>query len=476
MRNLLFLTLCSCILPLQPALGGYGLRGGHPNAIRPQNHTDEFFITLFNSSYQPLTCYYDHKQATYFSRDGINNLFYYPSDKYKSAENFLRKAKLLEMNGIIWFPEFWVNQDFGAYEYEQWVKGCSGNHANLFGWFMPDELPMVLMRADKKRNPIFDPANPKLHDPKNSNKPWFFNKQDPDAMNTVIGRTRWYAKRIRNMDPKSHVIISPGNGGAMSDLRLWVTTLENLAEYCNVWIRVVYPNWVIRPRVMLIYEYEQWLKCREQVKKNGTNVEDLYFMLLLESFKGPYSNRINYIKPEIIRFDAYASLTLGSQGLMWWEGKSWDDPKPEAQAMYAAIRRVAREINIPYGVHLAPCLLADEPEQHITASVISGPRLAPPYYGNKYDSIQVRLKQEGAGGQLYLFVANFSERWKGKSFRNSGGAVRARFRGFENDYRRAQVIVDSRASRQSLREIAIQNGAFVDDFPELTARVYQILK
>lgn len=472
MEKQLFIITCYLVLPITTALGGHGLPGGHPNRM----HSNELFITLFNSSYQPPNCYYDQKQATYFSRDGINNLFYYPSDKNKSAQNFLRKAEGLGMNGAIWLPPHWVKQGFDAYDYERWIKGCSDRHANLFAWFMPDELPSVLMKADKEKNPIFDPTKPQLHDPKNPKIPWFFNKRYPDAMNTAIGRTRWYAKRIRNADAKSHVIISPGTGGALGELKRWCTTLENLAEYCNVWVRGAHPNYVVRPRSMLIYEYEQWLKCRAQAKKKGIKVENLYFMLFLESFKGPYSNRVNYIRPEIIRFDAYASLTLGSQGLMWWEGKSWDSPSPAAQAMYAAIRSVAMEINIPQGVYLAPCLLSDEPKQSIIASIISGPRHAPPYFGNNYDSIQVRLKQESSGGPLYLFAANFSQKWEKKSFASRGGSVRARFSGFGDDYRRAQVIVDSRVQEPSQCTISITEGVFEDDFPELTARVYQILK
>jgi len=379
------------------------------------------------------------------------------------------------MNGVIWLPPHWIKQGFDAYKYEWWIRNCSDNHANLFAWFMPDELPSVLMRADKEKNPIFDPAVPGLHDPKNHKIPWFFNEQDPDAVNTAIGRTRWYAQRIRNADVKSHIIFSPGNGGALKDIERWSTVLENLSEYCNVWVRGAYPSWVDRPRSMLIYEYEQWLKCRERAKKNGTKVEDLYFMLILESFKGPYSNPVNYIRPEIIRFDAYASLTLGSQGLLWWEGKSWHDPDLWAQAMYWAIRSVAKEINVPYGVYLAPCLLADEPEQTIIASV-TGARYAPPYSGNTYDSIQVRLKQEGVGGPLYLFVANFSQKWDKRPHESSGGRVRARFSGFTDDYSMARLIVDSRIPPPTSRDIAIQEGAFEDEFPELTARVYKILR
>lgn len=471
---------CYFVLPLELAAGGYGLPAGYPK----QQHSDELFITLFNSSYVPVECYYDHKCSTYFSKDGINNLFYYPSDKATSATNFLMKVSNLGMNGVVWVPEHWIRQGFGAREYEEWARNSSISGTNLFAWYMPDELPSVYMKADAGKNPIYDPTNPGLHDPNDPKIPWFFNENNPDAMNTAIGRVRWFAKRLRNADPHRHIMISPGNGGAMTDLNRWVTAVETLYKYCDIWLRGVYPNWLNRPRTMLMYEYEQWIKCRDKARANGTNVDNLYFMLILESFRVPWSNPVNYIPPEIIRFDAYASLILGSQGLIWWNGKEWNNPAPQAQAMYEAIKSVAKEINIPYGVHLASCLLADEPEQYVTATVISGPAKAPTYRGREYDSIQVRLKQENSNGSMYLFAANFAEVWNQESYHraNEPGSyecddpnVRVGFGGFENQPYWAKVVVDSRHTQTPQRYIPIDNSCFEDSFPGLTARVYKLL-
>jgi len=471
----LFLILCYCVLPLKPAVSGYGLAGAYPN----QEHADELFIMVFNSSYDKLpNCYYNPECAAYFSKDGINNLQYYPSDKTISASRFLKQASGLGMNGVIWVPEFWSQYGFGANDYEKWIRRTVYSNTNLFAWFMPDELPIVYMNANDK-NPIYDPTNPKLHDPKNPNIPWFFDENSPDAMNTVIGQVRWFAKRLRNADASRHVIISPGNGGAMGDLDRWVTTIDNLAEYCDIWLIGAYPNWLNHPRTMLIYEYNRWSKVRDRAKANGTNVDDLYFMLILESFRVPISNPVNYIPPEVIRFDAYASLTLGSQGLIWWNGKEWNNPDPAAQAMYGAIKSVAREINIPYGVHLAPCLLSDEPEQYITAEVIKGPRKAVTYRGEEYDSIQVRLKQEGGNGPIYLFAANFAEVWDKNSwrwpYRCIDPNVMVRFSGFKKQQLWAKPVVDSRLPNIESGCIAIKAGAFEDEFSGLTARVYKIL-
>ncbi len=477
-KKLVIVIFYYFVLPLEMAIGGYGLPGGYPK----QYHNNELFITLFNSSYVPGEGYYDPKCAAYFSKDGINNLQYYPSNKTTSVRNFLRRVNSLGMNGVVWVPEFWVRRGFGERDYEQWVRKSSG--ANLFAWFMPDELPIAYMRANAAKNPIYDPTDPKLRDPKNPKIPWFFNENNPDAKNTVIGQVRWFAKRIRNEDRHRHIMISPGNGRAMTDLNRWVTTIENLSEYCDIWLRVAYPNWLNRSRTMLIYEFEQWVICRDKARANGTNVDDLYFMLLLESFKVPWSNPVNYIPPEIIRFDAYASLTLGSQGLIWWNGKEWNNPAPGAQAMYKAIKSVAREINIPYGVHLAPCLLADEPEQYITAAVVTGPAKAPTYRGREYDSVQVRLKQEGSNGPMYLFAANFAEKWDKESYRraNERGSykckdpnVGVRFSGFENQPHWAEVVVDSRDERASGWRVPIDNSCFEDSFAGLTARVYKLL-
>ncbi|MBN2137452.1 MAG: hypothetical protein JW720_06575 [Sedimentisphaerales bacterium] len=466
-----FLVLC----PVSTVRAGYGLAGGNPKAVPPQYHSDELFITLFNSSYKLVTCHYDAACAAYFSRDGINNLFYYPFNKTTSAPLFLRNARALGMNGVVWVPEFWVTQGFDGQDYERWVGFSARHHANLFAWYMPDELPSNLMRPNRRTNPIYDPDNPRLRDPENPSRPWFFNPRNPDAQNTAIGRTRWYAKRIRNADPEAHIIFSPGNGEAMSDLERWVTTLEHLSPYCDVWIRGAYPTWVGRPRTMLLYEYGQWVECRERVKDRGVDVNDIYFLLLLESFKVPASNPVNFIPPEIIRFDAYASLTLGSQGLMWWEGKNWNNPDANAQAMYSAIRGVAGEINVPQGVHLAPCLLADEPKQTVTAQVLKGPARTGLYRGRSYDTIQVRLKQQGDKGPLYLFVANFSEKWDKRPFQSKGGAVKARFAGFpSNCGLKAEVVVDSRSPASVSRVITVEDGAFTDEFEELTARVYRI--
>ena len=106
----------------------------------------------------------------------------------------------------------------------------------------------------------------------------------------------------------------------------WTTLIENLDEYCDIWVRGAYPSWLSRPRTMLLYEYELWAKSRDKAKANGKNVNNLYFMLILESFKGPISDPVNYVPYEIIRFDAYASLILGSQGLTWWHGQEGRNP------------------------------------------------------------------------------------------------------------------------------------------------------
>lgn len=473
----LFLILCSISFSPRFAAGGYGLAGGY----QWQGHADELFITLFNSSYVPAEGYYDPDCAAYFSKDGINNLQYYPSNKTTAVPKFLRKSHKLGMNGMVWVPGHWVRSGFGAREYENWVRNCSVSSPNLYLWYMPDELPIVLMKPNSS-NPIYDSNNPDMHDPKDRRMPWFFNKNNPDAENTVIGRTRWYARNIHNADPLRHVMISPGSGGAMTDQDRWVVTIENLSKYCDIWVKGVYPCWLQRPRTMLLYEYDQWVQCRNTARANGANVDDLYFMLLLESFKMPFSNPINYIKPEIIRFDAYASLTLGSQGLIWWNGKEWNNPEPEAQSMYKAIKSVAREINIPFGVYLAPCLLADEPEQNIKATVLSGPPEAPTYRGKKYDSMQVRLKQDDRN--QYLFAANFAQVWNRELYRRANGPggyecndpnVKVSFVGFENQPHWAKVLVDSRSVSTPSRCISIDNGSFEDSFGGLTAKVYKIL-
>jgi len=478
-KKRLLLMFCYFVLPLELVAGGYGLPGGYAK----QEHGDELFIMVFSSSYKPVSCKYDHEHAEYFSKDGINNLFYFPSNKTTAIQKFLAGANELGMNGVIWVPRHWPAQGFGAEEYEQWIR--SGRlSSNLFAWFMPDELPSILMKPNKQKNPIYDPDNPHLHDPDNPKIPWFFNEKNPDAMNTAVGRTRWFAKRIVNADPNRHIIIAPGNGGAMANPDRWTTLIENLAEYCDVWVRGVYPNWLNRPRTMLLYEYEQWVKSRDKARAKGANVNNLYFMLILESFKGPFSDPVNYVPYEIIRFDAYASLILGAQGLTWWHGQEWNNPDPQAQAMYDAIKSVAKEINIPHGIYLAPCLLADEPQQFVSAVVVDGPRKAPTYKGREYDSIQVRLKQEADDGSMYLFAANFAQVWNKQLYRkaNEPGSyecedpnVKARFEGFESSVTEVEIVLDSRNPELAGKTISVTNGSFEDKLQGLTARVYKVL-